>query len=79
MAAINLSEALERVLRVFFVLPERFQAVVAPAVIPAPIAQGRGAGRVLLHFVIPFRLEKSLQRFGLGGWRRRCALSGEEG
>ena len=63
LSAIEFFQALERRDRVLFAFVDRFQALIAPTIVPAAVAHRRSAHRALFHFVVPFRFEKFIERF----------------
>ena len=61
--AIDLAQARERGSRVLFVLPNRLETSVRPPIVPAAVTERGSTGRILFHRVVPFRFEKSIERF----------------
>ena len=58
-----LAEAGQRAGRVFLVFSNRLRASIGPTIIPATVAERRGASRILFHLIIPFRFEECAERF----------------
>ncbi len=63
LGAIEFLQPLECVLRVRFALMDRFQALIAPAIVPSSVAHRGSARRALFHVVVPFRFEKFVEGF----------------
>ena len=60
--AIELLQPRKRILGVLFSFADRLQALVAPAIVPAPVAHRRSAGRALFHLIVPFRFKEIVER-----------------
>src|SRR5258708_10138957 len=79
-SAIDVREAAEQVLVMFLGPRNGFHAVIAPAVVKAPVAQIGSPFGALTHGVIPFRSEQIVERFARTGRRRLRGLrAGENG